>query len=385
MLKRTTRAQLAILCSVHAVNHIYQLALPILTPRIAVDLNLSNLYVGVLSACFTVPYAFLQAPFGSLARRIDRRWLMSLGLILNATAFGGILFTRDVVALAALLFAAGVGGSTYHPLGISLVSALYAERKGQAMGFHQTGGAVGSFIAPFILGALTGLYDWRTAFSLLSPLGAALALLVFRLDRDRDAPRDAEGRPGAEAYSSAMLLIATAVIYIVGLRGVTPFATKYFEENRGTSSGEAVLLFSMLQVAGIVSGPVCGRLSDSFGRKRVITVLILLQAASIVLIAATFGAPLYLACILFGFTTFGLLATTDAYLTDLTPPTALGTVVGLNLAASFVVGSIVPPVLGGLIDTYGFERTFMLVGAVSLLSLAPLARVKRGRALRRVV
>lgn len=378
MLQRTTRTQLIILCSVHAVNHIYQLALPILTPRIAVDLHLSNFYVGILSACFTIPYAFLQAPFGSLARRFDRRWLMSVGLILNALAFGGILFTKDIAALAALLFAAGVGGSTYHPLGISLISSLYAERKGQAMGFHQTGGAVGSFVAPFLLGALTGLYDWRTAFTLLSPLGGALALLVFRLDRDRDAPGNAEGRPAAQAYRSAMLLIVTAVIYIVGLRGVTPFATKYFEESRGTSSGEAVLLFSMLQVAGIISGPVSGRLSDSFGRKQVVTALILLQAAAIALIAATFGAPLYLACILFGFATFGLLATTDAYLTDLTPPTALGTVVGLNLAASFVIGSVVPPVLGGLIDTHGFERAFLLIGGMSLLSLAPLTRVKRG-------
>jgi MFS family permease len=378
VLKSRRRVQLVILCSVHAVNHIYQLALPILTPRIAVDLSLSNFYIGILSACFTIPYAFLQVPFGGLARRFDRRRLLSLGLILNAAAFCGILFTRDLVALAALLFAAGVGGSTYHPLGISLISSLYAERKGQAMGFHQMGGAVGSFIAPFILGTLTSLYDWRTALTLLSPLGGVMALLVFRLDRD--APRDAKEQLGVEDYSSAMLLISTAGIYIVGLRGVTPFATRYFEENRGASSGEAVLLFSMLQVAGIISGPTCGRLSDNFGRKRVITVLILLQAASIALIAATFGAPFYLACILFGFATFGLLATTDAYLTDLTPPSALGTVVGLNLAASFVVGSIVPPVLGGLIDTAGFERAFMLVGAVSLVSLAPLARVNRERA-----
>ncbi|MEM2094451.1 MAG: hypothetical protein QXI32_04050, partial [Candidatus Bathyarchaeia archaeon] len=79
-----------------------------------------------------------------------------------------------------------------------------------------------------------------------------------------------------------------------------------------------------------------------------------------------------------GFASFGLLATSDAFIVDITSPRLVGAAIGINLATSFAMSVIVPPILGNCIDKYGFDASFTLISVFSLLSLLPLDRL-RGR------
>lgn len=102
----------------------------------------------------------------------------------------------------------------------------------------------------------------------------------------------------------------------------------------------------------------------------------MLNAFSLFLITVTQGVPLYLACTMSGFATFGLLATTDAYLSEITPDEFLRTMIGINLSTSFIVGAVIPPLLGTMIDTYGFTPSFTMLSITSLLSILPLTRIR---------
>jgi FSR family fosmidomycin resistance protein-like MFS transporter len=375
-------ASLLVICVIHALNHVYQFLLPVAIPQITLEYDLSYFSVGLLVACFSLSYALFQAPFGKLATRFGRKALMTVGLLVNSAAFLliGVVFTYafNLWLFAFLLFVAGVGGSTYHPLGISYLADAYADQRGQVMGYHQTGGAIGSFISPLVIGAVVLSYGWQSAFFALSLLGFLLSPLLWL--RLTDAPRvDAptqETAPGTKPYGPALLLIVTSAIFVVGYRGLNAFGTQYFQEGKGLPYSEAVVLFSLLQVAGIFSGPICGRVSDIFGRKTSVVTLILVNAASLFVITATQGAPLYLACIISGFAIFGLLATSDAYLSDITPAASLGTMIGVNLSTSFIIGTVIPPLLGTMIDLSGFTLSFALLSFISLLSLLPLLRIR---------
>lgn len=370
------------ICAVHALNHVFQLLLPVAIPQITLDYGLSYFSAGLLVASFSLSYALFQAPFGRLATRFGRKRLMTIGLLANAAAYIviGVLFsyTFNLWLFALLLFLAGVGGSTYHPLAISFLADTYVEKRGQVMGYHQTGGAIGSFLSPLVIGAIVLASGWQTAFFALSLLGLLLSPLLWRYLTDAprvDAPSPATAG-GSRTYGPALLLILTSAIFVVGYRGLNAFGAQYFQEGKGLPYSEAIVLFSLLQIAGIFSGPVCGRLSDTFSRKTTVFALTLLNTASLVLITLTQGVLLYLASILSGFAVFGLLATTDAYLSDITPTAYLGTMIGINLSTSFVVGAVIPPILGTMIDLSGFTLSFAVMSALTLLSVLPLLRIK---------
>jgi MFS family permease len=373
-------SSLIIISVIHAINHVYQFILPVAIPKITVEYELSHFSVGMLVACFSFSYALFQAPFGNLSKRFGRKLLMSLGLILNSIALLliGLIFTYsfNIWIFAFLLFLAGIGGSTYHPLGISLLADTYTEKRGQVMGYHQTGGAIGSFISPLVIGAIILSYGWKSAFLTLPLLGFLVApLLWFSLNDTKHVLTPQKERV-TKTYGPALLLILTSSIFIVGYRGLNAFGTQYFTEGKGMAYNEAIVLFSTLQIAGIFSAPICGRLSDTFGRKKTIFTLITLNAFSLFVIVVMQGVPLYLACMMSGFAIFGLLATTDAYLSEITPEEFLRTMIGINLSTSFIVGAVISPLLGNMIDTYGFTPSFAMLGITSLISILPLIRIK---------
>jgi MFS family permease len=365
---------------IHAINHVYQFILPVAIPKIMTEYGLSHFSVGLLVACFSFSYALFQAPFGNLSKRFGRKLLMSLGLILNSLALLliGLIFAYsfNIWILAFLLFLAGIGGSTYHPLGISFLADAYAEKRGQVMGYHQMGGAIGSFISPLVIGALILSFGWQSAFLALSFLGFLLSPLIWFYLNDIKRVVTPQKERRTKAYGPALLLILTSSIFIVGYRGLNAFGTQFFTEGKEVTYSEAIILFSTLQIAGIFSGPICGRLSDTFGRKKTIYALISLNVFSLFLITVSQGVLLYLACTMSGFAIFGLLATTDAYLSDITPEEFLRSMIGGNLSASFIVGAIISPLLGNMIDSYGFTPSFALLSIISLLSILPLTRIR---------
>ena len=369
----------------HGLNHVYQLLTPVIIPKITEEYGLSNFTVGLLLASYSLSYSMLQFPVGYLSRRLGRKNLLILGFVTTSLSFMSITFADNITALALVLFLAGVGGSTYHPNGMPLLSEYYEENRGQASGFHQTGGALGSFIAPLLIGALILNLNWRLATTTLSVLGIILSVILFLLltepkpkveEKERQS-RPKRGKLSMRLYGPALIFILTAMIYVTGLRGIDAFANQYFTYGRGIENiAEASFLFSMLKVAGLFSGPISGRLSDVFGRKKLLIILILIESASLYILTVTPVAILMIPCIVFGFSSFGLLAITDAFLADLVPQEHRGTVFGLNFTLSFATSVIIPPVLGGVIDLHGFDTGFIALSATVLFSIPILIRLR---------
>jgi len=244
------------------------------------------------------------------------------------------------------------------------------------LGFHQTGGAIGSFLAPLAIGAIAELLDWRSSFFVMASLGFILFPVLWINFKKPIHFESRKGRGSILVIRQALILILATTIGLLGLRGLTPFATEYFFKGKGTSYSQAIMLFSLLQIAGIFSGPICGRLSDVFGRKKVISILIIIESISLFFITLFQNILLAFTCVIFGFTTFGLLATTDALFSDTTSPEFLGTVIGLNLSVSFGMSVILPPLLGGMIDSYGFGFSFTALSVLIPISIVPLIKTE---------
>jgi len=379
---------LALLSTSHGMNHVYQLLIPVVIPRITADYELSNFSAGVLLSCFSLSYSLLQAPFGYLSRIYGRKILLVLGFIMTSLSFLAIGFVENIMMLSLLFFLAGIGGSTYHPNGMPFLSEFYEENRGQASGFHQTGGASGSFIAPLAIGALLALLglDWRLTVTTLSIPGIILVIALWSLlvepkrkigEKESEQQFKGNMRVNLRPYGPSLIFIVAAMIYVVGLRGIDAFANQYFTYGRETKNiAEASFLFSMLKVAGLFSGPLSGKFSDIFGRKKVLIVLVVVESVSLYTLTIVPLTILIVPCIVFGFGSFGLLAITDAFLADITPKEHMATIFGLNFTVSFMTSAIIPPILGGIIDLYGFGVGFMTLSAIMPFSIPILLQIK---------
>ena len=383
----TGKTQLRLLATSHAVNHIYQLMTPVVLPEITREYGDAN--AGLFLLTFVLSYSLLPAVSGYLSRYFGRRNLLTVGFVTTALSFLAVGLTDNVVFLSVLFFVAGFGGSFYHPFGSPILAETYPTTRGRTLGLHQTGGAIGSFVGPFVTGILVLGFGWRNAFMLLAVPGLLVAAaLWFSVSPERTSDKNVRQEKrririvDLKTYGPAMILVTAAFIYVFGLRGTDDFANQYFTLGRGIEIAEASILFSMLKVAGLFSAPICGRLSDTFGRKTVLIVLVVVESISLFAITVSPTLLLAIPCVIFGFASFGLLAVGEALLADITPEKQRATIFGINNTVSFSSSIFLVPILFGLAPIYGFSAGFILLSAVMPLSIPLLLMVKAKRSQR---
>ena len=376
-------AHLRLLAVSHGMNHVYQLLTPVVIPEITREYGLSDLTAGLLVSCFFLSYALLPALSGYLSQTFGRRRFLSLGFATTALAFLATAFTNNIAILAVLFFIAGAGGSTYHPNGFPILAETYPTSRGQMLGLHQTGGAIGSFIGPAVTGILIFYSAWRPTIMILAIPGLILAaMLWFFIRPERKLEQTGPQQPRKmsfgylKTYGPAMLFIIAAFVYVLGQRGTDVFANQYFVYGRSIGIAEASILFSTLKVAGLFSAPICGRLSDTYGRKKVLIVLIIIESASLYAITALSNMLLIIPCLVFGFAAFGLLTVGEALLADITPEKQRGTIFGINLTINFSPSIFLAPALGAIAQLYSFDLGFIILSAIMLVSIPLLLQIK---------
>lgn len=144
-------------------------------------LHIGNTDIGVLVAVTSVVGAVFSLPFGVLADRVRRTWMLGLAIVAwgaamiwSATAgsFGQLLVAR--LCLGAVTAAAG-------PAVASLIGDwIPAAERGKIYGYLLTGELAGAGVGFAVTGDIAAL-SWRAAFIILALPAFGLAWLVFRL------------------------------------------------------------------------------------------------------------------------------------------------------------------------------------------------------------
>jgi MFS family permease len=154
-------------------------------------LGISNTDIGLLVTVSSLVGAMFSLPFGVLADRTRRTWILGLALLTwgaamlwsaTASSFGQLLLTR--ACLGAVTAAAG-------PVAASLVGDWFpGSERGRIYGFVLTGELVGAGVGFAVTGDIAAL-SWRAAFVLLALPAFVLAWFIFRV------PEPARGGSGA--------------------------------------------------------------------------------------------------------------------------------------------------------------------------------------------
>lgn len=183
-----------------------------------------------------------------------------------------------------------------------------------------------------------------------------------------DGPDDG-GLTGGTKRAFAGLFVATAAT-MLGIGIIVPILPLY-AENMGASGVVLGLIFAGFALSRGVTAPVIGRVSDQYGRKRLLVVG--LAGYSLLSIGYVFApTPLVVAAIRTaqGFTSVMVTPIAQSYVADITPPGREGEFMNLFYISMFGGMAIGPSIGGYLADAYSFAAPFYAMAAVGGVAMA---------------
>ena len=178
--------------------------------------------------------------------------------------------------------------------------------------------------------------------------------------------------PDGNSKNALIFVLITVMINSIGFGIMIPVLPDLIKELTGLENYQAVkhsgLLTLTFAVFQFICMPIVGGLSDRFGRRPVMLTSLGGLAVDFFLMAL---APtilfLYIGRALSGI--FGAtFSTANAYVADVSPPEKRAQNFGL-IGASFGVGFLLGPVIGGILGEYGTRVPFYAAGVISLINV----------------
>ncbi|ANF22188.1 MFS transporter [Thermococcus piezophilus] len=343
-------------------NYAHRMAISPLILMIKGELGINNAEVGLLMTSLLLPYALIQVPAGYLGDKIGRKRLLVISIIGYSVSSALISFAKHYWELLAVRAVYGFFSGLYYAPATALISEVYRERKGSALGVFMVGPPIGSGMAPLIVVPIAINLEWRYAFLVLSAMSFAVGLaLAFAIKGE-------VSRPSKVSFSipkNVSLLSVANFIVLAAFFGLLTFLVSFFI-NSGVSLETASLFFSLLSVVGIAGSLFGGELYDRVG-KRSIEIVFGLNALLTFILAIT-ASPWVVLPLGLSFYSVGAIVT--AYTSEKASGANMGSVMGFVNMVGFFGATVGPYLFGRLIDSFGYENAFLSIPIMYLLAWA---------------
>ena len=377
-----------------AISYFDRQTLPVAIAAIQHDIPLTQQQFSYLQSAFLISYASLYLIGGRLLDRLGTRrgfllimvwWSLACALHSAAVGFG-------VLLLARLLLGAGEGGG--FPAATRVVAEWIAPAdRSTAMGLINGGTAIGSLLAPPIIGLVLLYSGWRAVFVLAGGMGLAWSIwwyLTYRTNNDAVSETTLDARVVASKIRWVELLSLRNVQTFVFAKFMSDSAwyfllfwlPKYLYDARGFDI-KKVSYYAWIPYAASGIGSFLGGWSSSrllhhgmvLNRARKISLGCCAAMMPVVMLVSV--TPVSVAIALFSIAFFaqqawsGLIMTLPA---DIFPLTTVGTVAGMIGFGGAIGGAIFGLIAGYLLGhgvSYGV--LFVLVGSFHLVGFAAVA------------
>lgn len=396
---------LLLVALLHAFTHIYQVALMPLYLPIQRGFGLESVGSSTFLVTLMMAAYFLPSyPMGVLADRISRKWLLGVGLAVNALGYLLLAWAPSYPLALVAMVVAGVGGSCFHPAATAMIARMFPINTGRALGLIGVGASVGFFFGPFYAGwraAQSG--NWRAPVLELGLLGLVGAAIFLRLAEE--APRSGAGsaaaaepvlRPAESIFGSARAAAcfvgAAAAFSLRDFAGSSmgSLGSLFLQNAHGFSVRQTGTALSAIFLASIISNPLFGHLSDR-GRKRWAALVHAVAAALIIAFPHVPGGGVtafFLMFMAYGFFFMASYPIVEAGVMLAVHDSVRGRAFGLWITIGGLIGNLSHWLVGQWVERlgpraiqpqayYGLYTGLAVALIVSLIGLSLLERVRR--------
>jgi MFS family permease len=322
--------------------------------------------------------------FGEIADRIGRkRALMATVLVFSiCSGLSGLSQNLVQLAIARTILGLGMGGEWAS--GALLVSETWpAQHRGKAIGFMQSGWAIGYIAAAIAAATILPRFGWRAMFF----LGIAPALFTLWIRRRVDEPaiwvearsKGITGRAigdsfrrlfGRDLVRFTLLCTLTSAFVMFAYWGLFTWMPTFLAqpiEKGGAGLGDvkAPIWIIPMMVGAFIGYITFGFIADKVGRRPTFAAYLVISAVLVWIFGNTRDATtLMVLGPLVGFFGSGYFSLFGAFIAELFPTRARGAAVGFCYNSGRMLSALAPTVVGALSTKYG------LGGALTFLAIA---------------
>ncbi|MCB9117953.1 MAG: MFS transporter [Caldilinea sp.] len=369
--ERFQTGQVATIAGGHFMHDTFGAFLAPLLPLIQDNLGTNYMLTGGLTIFTQLP-SLLNPFLGYAADRMSVRYFVILAPGFTATLMTLIGFAPNYMALAMLLLAGGVSIAAFHAPAPAMTARVSGNRVGTGMSIFMATGELGRTVGPIVAVAAVSWWGldgiWR-----LAALGwLTSAVLYWRLHTVPARPR-APGQDSLSAMWPQVKRVFPVITWVIFPKvflavTITTYLAIFMRDQLQTSLWLAAASLTILEGAGVVGALLTGTLSDRYGRRQVLFVL--LAAAPLILALFLFGPSWIIvpALIGLGLTAISTTPVVLAIVQDQFPDNR-ATANGIFMFLNFLARTIGVVVVGLLADRFGLTVAFTISGLLALFSV----------------
>lgn len=353
-------------------------------PAIRAELGLSASAGGILGSVTLIAAAAGGVMFGWIADRYGRTRALMLSVALYSVFTAACGFAQNFTHFLIFRTILGFGMGGEWASGAALVSETWpSQHRGKALGFMQSGWAIGYAAAALVNGLVQPAFGWRAVF-FVGILPAFFTLWVrrnveepaiWRTARHSTAPWVRIGeifRPPLGRLTIALTLMNTCTLF--AWWGFYLWLPTYLTQPAAQGGVGLQLLsssaFILVMQAGMWFGYVTfGFVSDRIGRKKTY-VAYLLTAAVLLFLYVSIRVPAVLLLLgpFVAFVATGYFSGFGAVTAEIYPTSIRATAQGFTYNIGRVVSAAAPWAVGSLAQTQGFGPALSLSSAAFVLA-----------------
>ncbi len=372
-------------------------AFPALLPTFQAEWELSNIEAGWISASYFIGYMVIVPVLSGITDRIDARRIMGLGAVLGTlAALGYALLAQGFWSALFLRLLTGMSLASIYMPGLKVVSDR-TEGEGSLqsrfVSFYTASFAIGTSLSYLLAGEINAVAGWRWAFS-ASAICTAIALIiivVFVPPAHVSIGQRKKLLPGFKAVFKSKAAMAYVLAYaahmweLFAVRSwIVAFLAFSIELNpRGAPVWSATQVAFVVSLVGLPSSIAGNELSRRFGRRKVITIVMITSAVVGITLGFSATLPYLLVAsiaIIYGVTIVGDSASLTAGVVAAAPEGYRGTTLAVHSTIGFFSAFLGPLAVGVVLDVFGGGRLawgmgFLCMAAGCLLGPVFLARL----------
>jgi MFS family permease len=323
--------------------------------------------------------AAFQLPSSIIAERIGARIMLVLGTAMAAFCYAIASTRSSYVALAAALFAGGIGASVQHPIASNLISqAFEGARSRAALGTYNFSGDVGKMAIPALVAALLIVMPWRSVLLVVAGIGlcVAVGILIFgprgRTAAEKARHESADGTPAGKTFTAGfVLLLGIGAIDSATRTGFLTFLP-FVITAKGTPVQTVGFALTLIFAGGAAGKFVCAFLGEKIGILGTVCITEGLTALGIVALLPLGLAPTLALLPLIGVALNGTSSVLYGTVPELVAPRRRQHAFGIFYTVGIGSSSLSPVVAGAISDAHGIPTLMIAVAALVLLTI-PLA------------
>lgn len=372
---------LLLLTGIFFVNFLSRVVLSPLLPVIEKDLGLGHAAAGGFFMVIAVGYSVGLFGSGFITSRLTHRKTIALAALVGGLAFLLIAASQAIWLIRIGLFFLGISTGLYLPSGMTMItSSIPSNHWGKALAVHELAPSLAYLSAPLIVEALLVVSPWPTIIGLIGGAALILGLAFFRFapggNFTGEAPTLGNIRllAGTPSFWIMVVLFCLALAASIGIYSMMPL---YLVAERGFDRGTANTLIGLSRLPVIAMALVSGWISDRFGPKPTITMVLLFNGLTAILLGVLPGRWVILVVLIQPMLQVCFFPAGFTILSRIVPARARSLSIAMTMFIAYLGGAgAIPIILGAFGDAGAFGLAFILIGCITLLSAILLPRLE---------